>query len=173
MFEVGREIAVQIGSRRLDLMHFIFIESRLTESAKTKDKAERHNQKQRSELVRSGECLWHVLPGFARFILRGEAGPRSCVLIHHILAVMDGQDLLSVKPHVDKRLVLGRKPEAADSPILAHKVRAGDPERERLGRTSGDSDNRVVLGVDPDSTRKQILVFTLRNGFGTASATRQ
>src|SRR2546426_3415391 len=84
--------------------------------------------------------------------------------------MIDCQDLFPVQPYLNKREVFGRQPEFTDLLIFPHKVSPLDPERKRLGRVSGDPDNRVILSVDPNIAFEEILVPALGDGLGDQTA---
>src|SRR2546422_1635251 len=94
----------------------------------------------------------------------------TLVNLDHIVSMIDCQDLFPVQPYLNKREVFGRQPEFTDLLIFPHEVSPLDPERKRLGRVSGDPDNRVILSVDPNIAFEEILVPALGDGLGDQTA---
>src|SRR5580704_15415574 len=100
--------------------------------------------------------------------------PRFLALnrIHHVVPVIDGQNLVSIEPYLDKCLVLLRKPELIDFLVLPYEVSALDRERQLFRRMALNPYHGVVVYVDPKLTLKQVFVFAPGH-LGIASATKQ
>jgi hypothetical protein len=79
--------------------------------------------------------------------------------------MINGQDLIPIKPHVNKCFVPGRKPELTELLILANEVRTRDPKRERPGGMTGNPDDGIVLSVNPDFPFEQVFVLSFRVSF--------
>src|SRR5580704_6515660 len=84
--------------------------------------------------------------------------------IDHVLLIVDDKYSLPVHLHVDERLVTERKPKTIYFLISPDKVSSIDPEGRSFGRVACDFHNREVLGVDPYSPFKQILISAFRHG---------
>ena len=100
-----------------------------------------------------------------RFILVG------CT-VHGVVLVVDRQNILAMESYLDKRLVSLWKPKFVNLLVLPHEVGSLYPERELLRRVTFDSDNGIVLNVNPYLALEQILVSTFGNRFCDETAVR-
>ena len=74
--------------------------------------------------------------------------------IHHIILMFDRQNLLTIEPNLDKRLIFFGEPESLDFLVLSHEVGAFDRERQFLRRMPLDPNHGVVVNINPQFTLK-------------------